>query len=130
MKLSGQNIIIIVLVTISIPVGIYAKLYNGPLKLWVNNSFSGIIYELFWCLAIFLFYKKPFKIAISVFIITCLLEIMQLWHPELLEKIRSYFIGRALLGNSFVWTDFVYYFIGCFIAYLIMKWILKKPMNH
>ena len=115
-----NNIATLILIIIIIPIGFYSKFYPGPSKLWVNNSLSGVFYEMFWCLLIFLFIKKPFQIAILVFLVTCSLEFLQLWHPFFLEKIRSYFIGKILLGNSFVWTDFIYYFFGCFAAYWIM----------
>ncbi|MBN2519435.1 MAG: DUF2809 domain-containing protein [Bacteroidales bacterium] len=115
-----NNITTLILIIIIVPIGFYSKFYSGPCKLWINNSLSGVFYELFWCLLIFLFIKKPFQIAILVFLVTCSLEFLQLWHPVFLEKVRSYFIGKILLGNSFVWTDFIYYFFGCFIAYWIM----------
>ena len=65
---------------------------------------------------------KSFKIVIFVFIITCCLETLQLWHPEFLEVIRSNFIGVTILGNSFNWLDFPYYFIGSLLGYL---WLYK-----
>ena len=32
------------------PLGFATKLYHGPAGLWVNNSFGGMFYEIFWCL--------------------------------------------------------------------------------
>jgi hypothetical protein len=39
-----------------------------------------------------------------VLVATCLLEFLQLWHPPLLEAVRSTFIGRTVLGTSFTWN--------------------------
>ena len=120
------NLITIIAVVIITIIGFGSKFYNGPLNDWVNNSLSGMFYVIFWCLLIFLVYKSPIKIAHIVFLVTTILEFMQLWHPPILEKIRSTFIGRTLIGNSFVWTDIIYYLIGCIIAYLFLNWLLEK----
>jgi len=105
------------------PIGFYSKFYKGPAVLWVNNSLGGVFYEIFWCLLIFLFFSKskPRLIATLVFIITCSLEFLQLWHPHFLEIIRNNFIGRTILGNSFTWSDFPYYFIGSWIGFLWLR---------
>lgn len=53
---------------------------------------------------------------------TCILEFLQLWHPPFLELIRSYLIGRLLIGTSFSWWDFPHYLVGCLIGW----WWLAK----
>jgi len=94
---------------------------------WVNDSLGGVFYEIFWCLLVFLLMvnARALVIAASVFMVTCFLEVLQLWHPEFLEIIRSYFIGRTLLGTSFNLYDFIYYFIGSGIGYLILTRLQK-----
>lgn len=94
--------------------GFFTKFYEGPAQEWVNDSLAGMFYVIFWCVfaSLFLSRVKPFKIAATVFIITCVLECLQLWHPPFLERFRAPFIGRALLGTSFVWSDFPYYLVG------------------
>jgi hypothetical protein len=118
------SLILLLLVT---PFGFYTKIYSGPGAPWVNDSLGGVFYEIFWCLLVFLFMvnARAWFIATSVFIITCFLEILQLWHPEFLEFIRSYFIGRTVLGTSFNLYDFIYYFIGSGIGYLILTRLQK-----
>ena len=116
------------LFVIIIPIGFYTKFYNGPGAHWVNNSLGGVLYEIFWCLVIFFTLPKtrPFIIACSVFIITSILEILQLWHPPFLQAVRRTFIGKTLIGTSFVWPDFLYYLIGCSIGLLIMHLVQKS----
>ena len=117
----------LLLIIIITPLGFYSKFYSGSGAYWVNNSLGGILYEIFWCLVAFLCLPKTrtYKIAGTVFIITCILEILQLWHPPFLQTIRSTFMGKTLIGTSFVWSDFVYYLIGCviglFVTHLIQK---------
>lgn len=109
------------------PVGFYSKYYAGPYNEWINNSLGGLFYEIFWCLLILLVFPglRPWGIALSVFVITCLLEFLQLCDSKLLNYLRSFFIGRTILGNTFNWTDFIYYFAGSNLAYLWMI-LLKK----
>jgi len=109
---------------IIIPLGFFGKFYSGPLEIWVNNSLGGVFYDIFWCLLFYLIFPKSnlMRIAVFILIATCLLEILQLWHPMFLEVLRSSFIGRTILGTSFTLNDFPYYFIGSFIGWL---WITR-----
>ncbi len=116
-------------ILIIIPIGFASKFYRGPAAAWVNDSLGGVFYVIFWCLVGYLFFpkSKPWKIAAIVLTITCLLECLQLWHPPFLEWLRSYFIGATILGTSFVWSDFPYYFLGSAIGWLWLRWIAA---NH
>jgi hypothetical protein len=129
---STQGAWTLVSLLVIVPVGFYSKFYTGPAASWVNNSLSGVFYEIFWCLLIFLFggEGKPWIIAASVLVATCLLEFLQLWHPPFLEFMRSYFIGRAVLGTSFAWSDFPYYFLGCGIGWLWLRKLQKVGRRH
>ena len=121
--LSGQTLGATLSLLIIVPIGFYSKFYNGPSATWVNNSLGGVFYVIFWCLLFFLYFSKgkPGVIAGMVLAATCLLEFMQLWHPPLLQWIRGYFIGRTVLGTTFTWSDFPYYFLGSAIGWLWMK---------
>lgn len=114
---------------IIVPLGFYTKFYSGLGAEWVNNSLGGVLYEIFWCLVIFFFFQKgnPPRIALTVLIVTCILEFLQLCHPPFLEFLRNYFIGGVILGTSFTWSDFPYYFIGCGIGWFWMKQIKSHP---
>lgn len=108
--------------------GFVTKLYRGPARGWVNNSFSGVFYEIFWCLVGGLLAPKarPWKIVLTVFVATCVLEFLQLWHPAWLESVRATFLGRALVGNTFMWSDFPYYVVGCAGGWVLLKG-LSRP---
>ena len=115
-------------ILIIVPLGIYSKFYSGQAARWVNDSLGGVLYVIFWCLFAFLFLSntKPWKIATAVFAVTCFLEFLQLWHPPLLEFLRSNFVGRTILGTTFTWSDFPYYLVGCGIGWLWMKSLQKS----
>ena len=106
------------------PLGFLFKLYPGPGRWWFNDYGAGVLYEIFWILVVFFLFptkKSANRIPFWVFTITSAIEILQLYHPWLLEKIRSYFLGRALIGTTFTWWDFPHYVIGCVIGWLVIK---------
>ncbi|MEJ2721152.1 MAG: DUF2809 domain-containing protein [bacterium] len=107
--------------------GFFSKFYEGPAAVWANNSLAGMFYVVFWCVLASLFLPRirPLKIALAVLVVTCFLECLQLWHPPLLESMREPFIGRALLGTSFVWSDFPYYVLGSGIGWLWIGWLRR-----
>jgi hypothetical protein len=103
------------------PLGFALKLYEGPGQNWVNNYAAGMLYVVFWCLVAFLFWPRReyvSRIAISVFVVTSVLELLQLWHPWILQQVRVSFLGRALIGTTFAWWDFVYYALGSMLGWL------------
>ncbi|MCK4652821.1 MAG: DUF2809 domain-containing protein [Candidatus Cloacimonetes bacterium] len=122
-----QRIITLLSLLFITPLGFLCKFYSGVGAKWLNDSFGGLLYEIFWCLVVFLILPKfkPINIAIGVFIVTCVLEIMQLWHPPFLELTRSNFIGRTVIGTSFVWSDFIYYVLGSTLGWLWLASIRK-----
>ena len=128
-KLSKARIKIFVLLLIITPLGFLCKFYSGPISSWINNSIAGLLYEIFWIfVALFFLPKRKYiiKIVFWVFLTTSLLELLQLWHSWVLEQIRATFIGRSLIGTSFVWWDFLYYALGCLIGWYLAKFVLKS----
>lgn len=110
------------------PLGLACKAYNGPGRWWFNDYGAGVLYEIFWCLVAFFFWpkrKNAMKIALWVFAITCGLETLQLWHPALLQQIRATFVGKTLLGTTFVWWDFPHYVLGSFVGWLWISYIAR-----
>ncbi|MEB3279273.1 MAG: DUF2809 domain-containing protein [Lyngbya sp.] len=111
-----------------IPIGLASKYYQGPLQFWVNNSFSSIFYEMFWMFLVVLISPRlsPAPVAFWVFIVTSVLEFMQLWKPPFLQAIRETLIGRLVLGTTFVWGDFLYYVLGCAVGWLVLRTLKAK----
>jgi hypothetical protein len=121
--LNRTQIVTGLILLLLIPVGFYSKLYRGPAHYWVNDSLSGVFYEIFWCLFFFLILPRARVgvIAVLVFLVTSSLEFLQLWQPAFLVPVRNNFFGQALIGNSFTWSDFPYYAAGCLLGWLLMK---------
>jgi Protein of unknown function (DUF2809) len=121
---------------IIIPLGIYTKFYTGIGKAWVKDYAGDVLYEICWCLLVFFFIPKIKRkqviapIAIWVFVITCCLEILQLWQPPILNLVRSTFIGKLVLGTTFVWWDFPHYLLGSFLGYFWLYAIDKLSIRN
>lgn len=126
LQIRKQTIIYLLFVT---PLGFLFKFYPGPGRFWFNEYGAGLLYEIFWILVLFLFLPRKDlinKIPLWVFIVTSALEVLQLWHPCILEQIRSTFPGKALIGTTFSLWDFPHYAIGCIIGWLLIKQIVRR----
>ncbi len=116
-----------------VPAGFYTKFYSGQFEFTVHNYLGGFFYEIFWILLFVMLFPraKASTVALTFFVATCGIEFLQLWHPPFLELLRSNFIGRTILGNSFTWYDFPWYLAGSLAGYLLAKGIKKaarKPL--
>ena len=106
------------------PLGFLFKRYSGPAHRWFNDYGAGLLYEVFWILVVFFLIPRKSvvrTIPVWVFVVTSFLEVVQLWHPPILQKIRSNFWGSTLIGTTFVWWDFFYYALGCGLGWLLIK---------
>jgi hypothetical protein len=115
---------ILVCIIAVVPLGFVLKYYHGPANQWPNLYGAAVMYELFWCLCAYFVFpdrKHIVVIAFLVFTGTCILETMQIWHPPMLELIRSYRIGVWLIGNGFDWMDFPHYVLGSVLGWGIMR---------
>jgi len=113
---------------ILIPAGFYTKHFHSASAPWIRASLGGVFYEIFWCLlaGVLLPNAKPRAIAAWVLAATCAIEVLQLWHPPTLEAIRATFVGATILGSSFDWGDFPYYFIGSALGWLWLYGIRRS----
>jgi uncharacterized protein DUF2809 len=111
-----------------VPLGIYTKFYRGPAAAWVNDPLGSVLYEIAWCLvaAIAVPRCRPGPIALGVLAATCALEVLQLWHPPFLEWLRSFFLGRLVLGTTFIWSDFAWYAVGSVAGYALLTILLER----
>jgi hypothetical protein len=130
----GRFLMVVALVT---PLGFYTKFYSGPGSTWVAGNAGGFLYVVFWIFVVLALFPRlsALSVAVAVAIVTSALEFAQLWHPPFLERIRSTFLGRALLGSTFAWSDFPYYAAGALAAYAAARAIRSgtragRPTRH
>lgn len=115
------------------PLGFLFKFYRGPFAWWFNDYGAGLLYEVFWILLVAAIWPQPKTIRRApplVFAITSSLEVAQLWHPAILERVRATFIGKALIGTSFAWLDFPHYLLGCALAYAYLRWLREGTVDE
>lgn len=116
---SSRRVIHLACAALLVPLGLLTKVYSGPLAHWVSTSAGGFLYVVFWVFLVLGLFPRlqPGPVSAAVFGATCGLEFLQLWHPPLLTQLRSTFLGHALLGSTFAWSDFAYYAAGCVAAH-------------
>lgn len=112
-----------------IPLGFLSKFYSGPGEDFVNNSLGGLLYVVFWTLLFSLIFPgtRALKVAAAVLLVTCTLEFLQRWHPPFLEWVRASFIGATLIGNTFVWSDLIWYIAGSLVSLALLRGLRTAP---
>ena len=118
--MSGRARLLAVLAVIT-PLGLLTKLYTGPGASWVAGSAGGFLYVVFWIALLLALFPGLSRAAAcsGVAAATCAIEFTQLWHPPFLERIRAHFLGHALIGSTFAWSDFPYYLAGALAGYAL-----------
>lgn len=108
--------------------GLCTKFYPGRGRSWINDAFGGIPYEIAWMLWLACLWPKVSARAIAggVLLGTSVLEFLQLWQPPWLQAIRATLPGRLILGNTFVWSDFFYYALGCTLGWFGVCWLQRR----
>jgi len=129
-KLLNRRALILLCLLIITPIGLLSKAYTGIGQEWVRDYSGDVLYEIFWCLVAFWFVRPvkdlnrlrsiTIKIALGVFIITCAIEVSQLWFYLVPVAIRSSFVWRMLLGSGFAWWDFPHYALGSIIGWWLI----------
>jgi hypothetical protein len=108
---------------IVVPLALLMKYYSGPGRWWLNNWGASYGYEIFFILLTFIVVPRRTAItaiAIWVCLVTCALELLQLWKPPLLQAVRSTWVGESLLGGQFSWSDLPAYPVGSFLGWLLL----------
>lgn len=117
---------------IVVPTGFGLKFYPGPGHAWVNNSLGGTAYVIFWCLALFTLWPRRWAITpivLGVLVVTGALEALQLVDHPILVRIRGTFLGRTLIGTTFVWSDYIYYVVGAVLGRLWLGALCRHASN-
>ncbi len=109
--------------------GFASKFALGKLHVWFADYGAGVLYVVFFSLLFFFLFpmrRYAVRIPLLVLLATSVLEVLQLWHPPPLEAFRSTFIGKALIGTTFVWWDFPHYLLGAVLGWGVITWLLAR----
>jgi hypothetical protein len=123
---------LLLLLAVIAPLGVASKFYAGPAQLWVRGQAGGILYVAFWILIVLLAWPQLSArlVAVVVLGITCALEVLQLWHPPILDAVRGTFIGHALIGSTFSWWDFPNYALGAILGVVLAGAALARDRGR
>jgi hypothetical protein len=102
------------------------RYYRGWAQHWIRFYISGIVYVMILSVGLFAILpsrKNVLRIPLIVFVLTCVLEFLQLYKPPFLQAFRAILIGAALIGTDFVWLQFPFYIVGAVCSYLLLKFI-------
>jgi len=111
-----------------VPAGFLVKFaVPGAFGWWCNLYGAAVLYEVFWVVFLRIVFPRlaPSLGAAVVFVLTCILEVLQLWHPSWLDAVRATFLGAAFLGTSFDPWDFPHYAIGSVLGGLFVYAITR-----
>jgi len=104
-------------------------------KLIPTNSFVyQFVGDMLWASMIYfgfsiLNYKTyPSKIALYSICFCFFIEFSQLLKFEWLNTLRSFTLGKLILGQGFLFNDLLCYCIGVLFAFLINLFILRKKL--
>lgn len=93
------------------------------------GSFPG---DALWATAVYLGWafvlpKKPFKVVAFLALLTAFsVEFLQLYQASWLMALRSYTLGRLVLGTTFYWPDLIAYTFGVLVGLLLDYWICSR----
>jgi len=95
---------------------------------WVRAYAGALCYEIFWLFALKAVLPQVgiLPLAAGVFLITSVLELLQLSHDRRLEWVRSFSLGRAFIGNTFDPWDIAYDAVGSAMGILLYRLLTPK----
>ena len=101
---------------------LYTKEYRGEYQNIITAHIGGVFYVLFGALLFSVLFPalKPWQATLLALGCTSLLEFIQYFRfPFLIELTKSK-VFLYLLGNSFNAVDFVYYFMGAGLGFVVL----------
>ena len=126
--ISRRRLVLLAIGLALVPVGFWLKYYRGgDEQWWANNWGSSLAYEWFFMslsLVVWPRRRAVAPVAIGVALATMMVEFGQLCQAPWLVAIRSTFVGRTVLGNSFSWWDLPAYPMACALGagLLLVAW--------
>jgi glycopeptide antibiotics resistance protein len=123
MPFLGYRIALLVSIIFIVPFGYVVRFSDFLGFAWLHNLLGSVAYEIFWVLLVGFLFPKASAVwtAVGVCLATCGLEFLQLWQSPFLQAARATLLGRLVLGNTFVWSDFISYFLGSFAGWAWMR---------
>jgi len=117
------------IVVLIIGLGLYSRTITGGITNIVDLK------DIIWAAMVYFVFRIVFingsflKVAVAGILFSILIETSQLYHADWIDKIRDSFLGKMILGSSFVCSDLLAYTVGILsgllIDYLLVKYVTK-----
>lgn len=123
-----NHILYFSLISITIATGLASRRYAYLLPDFINLGLGDALWALmiYWMLG-FLFVKNTIRNTFLACIAICfLVECSQLIQTDWIIAIRKNKFGVLVLGQGFLWTDFVAYTLGAFFGVLVEKLFARR----
>jgi hypothetical protein len=83
----------------------------------------------YWLMRLMLINKAALKAGVIGLAFCYTIEISQLYKAHWINELRQTLFGRLVLGNTFLWSDLVWYTLGIGLGLLLDKYIQKKNFS-
>lgn len=126
-KFYRQRLVFLVNILAIVPSG-YVIRFSHILPEYFHDAGGSIAYQiLLMLLVLFIYPLANLRLtAIWVCVISCAIELLQLYQPPWLQSIRATLAGRLILGTTFLWSDFPAYSIGSYLGWLWLRFLGKR----
>lgn len=94
----------------------FVATYAGD-TLWAVMAFVGI--------ALLVPAWQTLRIAAATLLLSCAVEVSQLYHAPWIDSLRNTRIGGLVLGFGFLWSDVACYAVGTAIGVLLDIWLSR-----
>jgi|SRR3954469_23335496 hypothetical protein len=69
--------------------------------------------------------KSTARVAVMAYLISCVVEISQLFHAPWIDAIRATRLGALAIGSTFNWPDFLAYGVGVGVGAMVELLIIR-----
>jgi hypothetical protein len=115
-----------------IPVGYgvrFSTTLNAPLLQDIAGSLAYQVLLMF--VAAFIWPRmSPAKSAAGVFAFSCAIEFLQLCKWPSVLALQATWAGRVVLGNTFLWSDFPPYAMGCVVGWFVLSCVRRRFLRE
>ncbi len=114
------------LVLLTIVMGLLSR--TSVIPAFVYPYLGDAFYALmcFWLIALFFPKSTSFKVALLSISFCYAIELSQLHQADWINTLRSFKLGKLVLGSGFLWSDFASYAAGGVLGYFLELTVFKE----
>ncbi|MDZ4757326.1 MAG: DUF2809 domain-containing protein [Bacteroidota bacterium] len=104
---------------ITLVIGLASRKFGNYLPDFLQKYLGDAIWAMmiYWCFRFALYNKSLFYSAISAWVLSVLIEFLELYKAPWIKSIRATAIGGLILGYDFAWSDILCYTVGIALGF-------------